>query len=70
GKRSGNRCGSFVATAATVHNIVMCKKIVDVMVDAVEAEESGAAGKGNTGRVTQGKPRAPKLGPQGLYMSK
>ena len=35
----------FVATAATVHNVVMCKKLVDAIVDAVEDEENGTVGK-------------------------
>ena len=70
GAAAATGVAAVVCTAATIHNIYVGAKIVNAVVDAVEAEESGAAGKGNTGRVTQGKPRAPKLGPQGLYMSK
>ena len=35
----------FVATAATVHNVVMCKRLVDAIVDAVEDEQNEGTGK-------------------------
>ena len=43
----------FVATAATVHNVVMCKKLVDAIVDAVEDEENGTVGKKDTGETSK-----------------
>ena len=65
GAAAATGVAAVVCTAATIHNIYVGAKIVNAVVDAVEAEESGAAGKGNTGRVTQGKPRAPKTGTPG-----
>ena len=39
----------FVATAATVHNVVMCKKLVDAIVDAVEKNKSEKSSENEKG---------------------